>query len=279
MSNKSKKNIGIVFLSNVLNLETYNFGLKIEKELCVTVYFVNDSSYLPDVILQHTDFNSKSIINIQNETCIESGYINCQITGKAVNSTINKTPMANDKMLYYFCEKNLTVDFLFCFEYDVFIPSIEVLGNLINKYYKYDLVVPNNNKRIGNVLDWHWKNIVDKIEGPYYFSMVCAMGLSRNLLNCIREYVNQNQTLFFIEVMFNTIAMQNKLKVIDVFELKSIVWLGEWGLDEFLLLPNNLFHPKKQLDEFESYRNLIVSKGNSKYKPKNKLPKFITDLM
>ena len=79
--------------------------------------------------------------------------------------------------------------------------------------------------------------------------------------------------------MFNTIAMQNNLKVKDAFELKSIVWLGDWGIDEFLLLPNNLFHPKKDLQSFGFYRNQIEEKKNSKYKPKNKLPNFINDLL
>jgi len=279
MKLKSKKTLGIAFLSNVLNTETYYFGMKIQKELGVNVYFINDSPFLPEVIIEDDKFNLENIIYVEDSICIDSGYLNCQITGKEVNSLVNKTPMANDKMLYYFCEVNTDVDFLFCFEYDVFIPSIEVLRNLINRYNEYDLVVPNNFKRTDNVLDWHWKNIVDKIEPPYYYSMVCAMGISRNLLNCIKSYVTENNTLFFIEAMFNTIAMQNNLKVIDAFELKSIVWMGAWDIDEFLLLPHNLFHPKKNLETFGWYRLEIEKKRNSKYKPKNKLPQFIKDLL
>jgi hypothetical protein len=279
MKIKSKKNLGIAFLSNVLDIETYNFGLKIEKELGVNVYFINDSPFSPQVIVESPTFNPKNIIYIEDSICEKHGYLNCQITGQQVNSLVNKTPMANDKMLYYFCEVNLDVDFLFCFEYDVFIPSIECLRNLIKKYNKFDLVTPNNFKKTDGVLDWHWKNIIDKIEPPYYYSMICAMGISRNLLNCIKNYVSKNNSLFFVEAMFNTIAMQNNLKVKDAFELKSIVWLGDWGIDEFLLLPNNLFHPKKDLHSFGFYRYEIESKTNSKYKPKNKLPKFINDLL
>ena len=137
MKIKSKKNLGIAFLSNVLNTETYYFGMQIEKELGVSVYFINDSPFLPQVILEDEKFNSNNIIHIEDNVCIDTGYLNCQITGKEVNSLVNKTPMANDKMLYYFCELNKEVDFLFCFEYDVFIPSIEVLRNLIKKYNKY----------------------------------------------------------------------------------------------------------------------------------------------
>jgi len=279
MKIKSKKKLGVAFLSNVLNIETYYFGMQIEKELGVSVYFINDCPLIPQVIVESDSFNPKTIIHIEDSTCEKHGYLNCQITGQQVNSIVNKTPMANDKMLYYFCEVNFDIDFLFCFEYDVFIPSIQVLRDLIKKYNRYDLVVPNNFLKTDKVLDWHWKNIIDKIEGPYYYSMICAMGISRNLLNYIKDYVLQKKTLFFVEVMFNTIAMQNNLKVKDAFELKSIVWMGAWDIDEFLLLPNNLFHPKKDLSSFGYYRNEIEKKQNSKYKPKNKLPQFIIDLM
>jgi hypothetical protein len=274
---KPEKKIAISFLSNVLNIETYRFGIQIEKELGLRVYFINDSPDLPQAIIEDAEFNLKNIIYIEDKICEKNGYVNCQITGQEINTLVNKTPMANDKMLYYFCEINLDVDFLFCFEYDVFIPSIQALNNLIKKYNDYDLITPNNFKKTDNILDWHWRNIFNKIEPPYFYSMVCAFGISRNLLNCIKDYVSEKKTLFFIEVMFNTIAMQNNLKVKDVFELKSIVWLGSWEIDEFLLLPNNMFHPKKNLDYFSKYRIEIEDKKNSSYKPKNKLPDFLTN--
>ena len=46
MKIKSKKNLAIAFLSNVLNTETYDFGLKIEKELGkLLIHFLQDSKY------------------------------------------------------------------------------------------------------------------------------------------------------------------------------------------------------------------------------------------
>lgn len=274
------KKLGIVFLSNVLNIETYNFGMKIQKELNVTVYFVIDCPYLPEVIIEdeNYDYTNSNIVYIDDSICKEKGYINCMITGKDVNTILNKTPIAYDKFLYHFCEIELDTDFVFMFEEDVFIPSIEVIKKLIEKYKDFDLIVPNNFKKTDNVMDWHWRNIVDKINPPYYYSMVSAMGISRNLFNCIKDYVKENKTLFFTESMFNTLAMQNDLKVIDAFELKSVVWMGDWGVDEFLLLPNNVFHPKKDLTSFGAYRLEIEKKRNSKYKPKNKLPDFLKNL-
>jgi hypothetical protein len=274
-----KKKTGIVFLSNVLNIETYNFGIEIQEKLKLQVYFIIDSPNIPEVILNDKNFNYKQVIYIEDSICKNTGYINCMITGQEVNTVLAKTPIAYDKMLYYFCEQNIELDNLMIFEDDVFIPSVEVLSSFIKKYKAYDLVTSNNFLKTDNVLDWHWRNVIDKINPPYYYSMVGAFYISRNLLDCIKQYVEKNKTLFFTEVMFNTIAMQNNLKVKDAKELKSIVWQGKWDIDEFLLLPNNFFHPLKNLTSYGLYRKQIIEKRNSNYKPKNNnIPYWILEI-
>jgi hypothetical protein len=274
-----KKKTGIVFLSNVLNIETYNFGIEIQEKLKLQVYFIIDSPNIPEVILNDKNFNYKQVIYIEDSICKNTGYINCMITGQEVNTVLAKTPIAYDKMLYYFCEQNIELDNLMIFEDDVFIPSVEVLSSFIKKYKAYDLVTSNNFLKTDNVLDWHWRNVIDKINPPYYYSMVGAFYISRNLLDCIKQYVEKNKTLFFTEVMFNTIAMQNNLKVKDAKELKSIVWQGKWDIDEFLLLPNNFFHPLKNLTSYGFYRKQIIEKRNSNYKPKNNnIPYWILEI-
>jgi hypothetical protein len=105
--------------------------------------------------------------------------------------------------------------------------------------------------------------------------MVCVMGLSRNTLNAVKSYKNDKNSLFYIEVMFNTLALQNNLNTIDPKELKSIVWLGDWGLNEFLLLPNNIFHPRKDIDNFNNLRKEIVKAKLNGVVPKNNLPHFL----
>jgi hypothetical protein len=105
--------------------------------------------------------------------------------------------------------------------------------------------------------------------------MVCACGMSRKLLDEIKKYVKRNNTLFYIEVMFNTLAMQARLKVTDVKELKSIVWMGDWDIDEFLLLPNNIFHPRKDIGNHKNLRIEIKDAIDEKYIPLNRLPEFL----
>jgi hypothetical protein len=75
--------------------------------------------------------------------------------------------------------------------------------------------------------------------------------------------------------MFNTLALQKGLKVTEAFELKSIVWQGNWGLNEFILLPNNVFHPRKDIQNHYILRDYIKYAKQNEYKPKNNLPHFL----
>jgi hypothetical protein len=268
------KKVEIAFLSKDLNKETYEFGKRIQQELGLRVVFIVDKE-------SNGYLSTKDLVvfQVEDANCIASGYQNCMITNEKINTVLQRNPCAYDKFLYYYNIVSPKTKFVFMFEDDCFIPSLEVITNLISKYSSYDLVVPNNRLKSDTVLDWHWESVFKKVGAPRYYSMVGAMGISRKLFNVIASQVKDKGTLFFTEVMFNTLAMQNKLKVIDVFELKSIVWMGAWGLDEFLLLPNNVFHPMKELDKFEEYREDIKQAKRKKYKPKNKLPNFIKELM
>jgi hypothetical protein len=113
--------------------------------------------------------------------------------------------------------------------------------------------------------------------------MVSACGMSQKMFGEVKNFVDEKHTLFHIEAMFNTLAMQNRsLSVSDIFEFKSVVWRGFWGIDEFLLLPNNVFHPVKQLtseDLHEDLRKDIQQAKMQGYVPVNSLPEFINRLM
>jgi hypothetical protein len=55
--------------------------------------------------------------------------------------------------------------------------------------------------------------------------------------------------------------------------------MGDWGVDEFLLLPNNVFHPRKDIENHYCLRMAINTLSLTNYKPINKLPPFIKDLL
>ena len=269
-----KNKTAIVFLTNIPNKGTIDFAERIAKETNFEVFIVVDNN---DVHFDRTT-ECVNFIQVRDSVCEEFGYIGCNIDGKSTH--IQKKVIAYDKCMFALCEIQFSYfDYFWIFEDDVFIPSVDTIINLDKKYHSYDLVTPNNFEKTNNALDWHWKHIVDKIDPPYYYSMVCAMGISKKMLNEIKEYVETNNKLFYIEAMFNTIAMKSKLSVISPLELKSVVWLGDWGINEWLLLPENVFHPLKLIDEHEYYRTTIKKAKDIGYKPVNKLPPFINELL
>lgn len=264
----------VVFLSKAPSKETLDFAEDIFDKagnLFDVFVVIDDSDYLlPKASKKYEAFT------VEDQCCIDYNYIGCNIA--AGQTHINKNIIAWDKFLFLFCEV-LTYDFMWVFEDDVFIPSVDTIVRMNKLYGGYDLVTPNNFAKTDNAMDWHWGHIFNLIGPPYYYSMVCAMGLSKKVLNGIYSYKQDHKKLFHIEAMFNTIAMQNGLKVIDPLELKSIVWEGEWGINEFLLLPNNVFHPKKETSEHPMYRKHIKEYSNNGYVPINMLPQFIKDKM
>ena len=269
-------NNAIVFLCKDLSRSLCEFANKVQN-YGFNVLVIVDNKYS---LSQMTTTDKFNCCVVDDEVCEKSGYVGCNITGSETH--IKKKVIAWDKFLYVVCESdyaNTKFPFYWVFEEDVFIPSVDTIKNLNEKYSKNDLVCANNFHKSYEANDWHWPKIVDKINPPYFHSMVSGCGISSNLLSEIKRFVNDKKTLFHIEAMFNTLAMQNKLNVADPLEFKSVVWMGDWGLDEFLLLPNNVFHPVKDISNHERLRQEIKEAKESKYKPKNKLPDFIKSLM
>jgi hypothetical protein len=269
-------NVAVAILCKNPSRGTLDFASLIGIKTKFNVYVVVDD--IIDTIDAKKLYRPKvTFINYKDIVCVDNGYINSNIGADVTH--IKKNPIAYDKALLHFCKLDTSYDFVWFLEDDVFLTDANVLNTLTDKYSKYDLVVGNNNLKEDNVMDWHWRHIVDKIEPPYYFSMVSACAMSRKMLDTINDYVTKNNTLFYIEAMFNTLAMQNKLSVAEVFELKSIVWMGNWGVDEFVLLPTNLFHPVKEPDNHHLLRDLVRNMIGRGYKPQNNLPDFIKELM
>ena len=263
----------VVFLTKYPQENTLKFAQEIASEKEFSAYVVVDD--MTAVEDRQTKYPDVKIIQISDNTCVTYGYHNCSF--KQGVTHIQKNPIAWDKFLFFFCVIEQKFDFVWVFEDDVFVPNTKTISNLHKKYSDCDLVVPNHFQKTDNVLDWHWQDIVKKIPPPYFYSMTCAMGLSKKTLNAIKKYVTENKTLFFQEVMFNTLAEQNNLSVLDVMELKSIVWQGEWNLDHWLLLTDNVFHPLKEIEKHYEYREQISKAKTEGCLPNDiQLPDFLT---
>jgi hypothetical protein len=146
-------------------------------------------------------------------------------------------------------------------EDDVFIHSEKTLFDFDNNNNNTcaDLLAASNDIMTYNDQDrwndwWnHWVNIHDKISLPWSHSMVCACRVSRKLLNKIVEYKQKEGHLFFIEAMFNTIALHNGLIIETPVELSNIHWRTSWNKDD--IDKKKLYHPMKNIHEHEYIRN------------------------
>lgn len=167
-----------------------------------------------------------------------------------------KGSTSREKALYYFYKNNVNYDYIWFIEEDVFIPTIKTIKNIDIKYPSSDLLVCDNKIINKKHIDWHWnlvnKQLDGKISLPYSKSMICAIRCSKKLLQHIFIHALKYKTLFFCEVMFNTIALHKKLNIKVIKELKTIVWRRKWKKDEINV--NNLYHPVKSIEKQYEFR-------------------------
>jgi hypothetical protein len=184
------------------------------------------------------------IIKICNKTCESEGFQNTH--------SIIKGSTSREKALYYFYKNNISFDYIWFIEEDVFIPTIETIKNIDIKYPDSDLLVSGNHVIHEKQVNWRWSLVNEQLNGklslPYSCApMICAIRCSKQVLEPIFAYALKYKTLFFCEVMFNTMALHKNLNIKVIDELKTIVWRNNWKKNEINI--NNLYHPVKSIDE------------------------------
>jgi hypothetical protein len=74
------------------------------------------------------------------------------------------------------------------------------------------------------------------------------------MLQQVLEHKNKIGSFFYAEAMFNTIAHQKGLTIRTPKELASVVAMGNWGMSDFRIFRNNIFHPVKDIERHNFYR-------------------------
>lgn len=233
------------------------------------IFYPEIESYL---VVDDNSVKSKDyILQVDDDLCYNSNY-------KNANFVIKKKVTSWDKVLYLLNHQLSYIDFTFIVEDDVFIPNVKSVNAMVQKYKNYDLVTPSHHskfddkKRYGKDYVWtNWK------KAPRYYSkkilrhsMVCALGLSRAMLNLVEAQVEIYKELFFIEILFNSLYEKNKGKSseglkekdasliqIDAPEFSTILWRKKWSDEDFLENPENWFHPVKDIEEQVRLRKLL----------------------
>ena len=167
-----------------------------------------------------TEFKEKyfniNFIQIDDHVCSSEGFVNANTWG------IKKTPTAWDKVFYYFGVKNVTYDNVWILEEDVFVRNNLAFKNLDNLYPEEDLLVSKNHRKTEDSKWLYWNFGEGKIDTHLYHSMVCSCRVSNKLFEKIKKYADENKTLFYIEIMINTIANKYKLNISCPNELSTI---------------------------------------------------------
>jgi hypothetical protein len=196
------------------------------------------------------NYNNIKFIKVEDEKCKINGYTHVNFSG------IKKDISGWDKALYYFSVENKDYEFIWFIEDDVFFYNEDTILKIDNQYIDEDLLSNNYYDNIdGNNKDWpHWKRInIKEYLPPYYFGLMCSVRFSKNMFNFINKYANTNKKLFFLEVMFPTIAIKNNLKYAKPNELKNIHYRHDFKKED--INPNNLYHPVKGLNNHIYFRS------------------------
>jgi len=232
----------IAYKPNIIWLEFLN------KFKNYDIYIMIDDNTIDYAKQYNKIYPNLNIIQIDNDECENNGFVN--------SSTIemDKKVIAWDKGLYYFSNKIYDkYDYVWFMEDDVFLYNEETLLNIDSKYRDYDdLLLPG----IHNQDDpWKWHRIEILFPPPYYRNVICAVRMSKLLLNEINKYAQENKTLFFIEAMFPTICKYKNLKLNVIDELSTIVWRHNYTIEHINKL--KLYHPIKDIESHKYFRETI----------------------
>ena len=191
-----------------------------------------------------------NILQIDDQKCIDLGYQNA-------SATLKKNPVTWDKVFYYFGNIDTNFNHIWFIEEDVFVPRYNFFTDLDHKYPSPDLLCKNDIPEATDKQTWHWSRARGKIKKPWFRSLLCCHRQSRRNLQKVKEYVDQNGSLLFLEFMINTIAHHNNFQVQTIPQFNNIVFKRKkkYTFDEVDL--DNLYHPIKDLKTHIEFREKL----------------------
>ena len=154
---------------------------------------------------------------------------------------------SRDKALFYFWKDDTAYEHMWFIEDDVYLASCIPLLAMDKTHPIEDLLCSSFSIVTENPHKWHWDRLVaGKIELPWANSMICAIRISRALLNEISMYAQQNGRLLFDEALFTTLALHARLKYACPVALKNITFKNTW--EDSSIDNHCLYHPIKDVE-------------------------------
>jgi hypothetical protein len=236
-------------------------------DFCATLKNENYSIY---VCIDDNNYNiprqpNITIIKINNAECYNVGFKNLVIQ-------CNDTACSKDKAIYYFYKNNINYKYIWFIEEDVFIPCIDTIKNIDNKYDSADLLInlcnPIHTSTWGGgpLLKMQFNNLKKKQKHVLmYFklfhcntmahTMTCAIRISKRMMYNIFNFIKVYNTMFVDEIFFYHIAKLNNLKVMHPNELTSIIYKQIIKLEN--IKKTHLYHPIKDINIQSKYRKIL----------------------
>jgi hypothetical protein len=252
-NNNNNTNKAIVFLTVSPSPELLDFAVQLSQySLEYTVYIVvDDNSWrIPPFLKKLPNIH---IIKISENDSSQQGF-----RGSVLQ--ISNRACARDKALCYFCHSCLNTvgksveksvkkkySYYWFLEDDVFIPSVQTIPGMDEKYPEADLLCESFMiaSEPHHLDEWHWRYVKERtsLSLPWAKSMICAVRLSQRMLEEVCEYVSTYNDLFLDEAFFPTLAFKAGYSVLNPPELETILWRKEWNRSD--IVPENLYHPVK----------------------------------
>lgn len=259
----------VVYLVGEPDDEIYSWTGQLQQSLNnADVFVVADINNGNVSTLQSTVTHSNVTVLHMNDSYLHSiGYYGCgyyQDPGDYVR--------ASDKALYYFTQHPVgkQYQYLWLLESDVFVPSVGHLQRLIDEadQKQVDFISQRlspttvNNFDDANYEGWMWWPLLAEAEVafPWQHTMIAAVGMSRDYLQHIPEWVERYQRLHFIEALLPTIAAQHAdLRIWNPDQLSDLTLKETWTLPEMMQAgANGIYHPIKDHSRWSEYRAAIA---------------------
>ena len=219
-------------------------------------FFKNFIEYDIYIIIDDITFDSTELklkyptidfIQIKNQDCLQSGFTNTSTI------TLQKPVVGWDKALYFFSYINNLYDYIWFMEDDIYFYDENTLKNIDKKYENNDILC-NSSFTEAKLDEWLWNIIHINLPTPYYCGMMCVTRFSKNMIESIKDYAIKNNTLFFLEALYPTIAVKYNLKYLsNLPEFLTVTHREIHDISTFN--KSNLYHPVKNLKNHVEVRN------------------------
>ncbi|HEY9003260.1 MAG TPA: hypothetical protein VIM89_18025 [Mucilaginibacter sp.] len=207
-----------------------------------------------DLSSLQSDYPNVHLILVNGKSCELAGFTD-------TNSAHFKKVNGWDKALYYFAVENTSYQRVWFFEEDVFFYNEDTIKNIDKKFPASDLLTAPYKISTSTSKDWWWWPMINiPFEQPWYNAMVCGIRVSGNLLDKIKAYARENRRLFYLEVLFPTLAIKNNLVYHTPKQLEQIYFRYDWRY----LSKSNIFHPVKNIESHPEIRTTL-SRNNAIY--------------